>query len=1051
MPRKGSKRKKTRTHVKPTAAGDPNAAKTPKSFVVKSGTVGGSVGQLTKDVRKVLEPNTATRLRERKANRLRDYVSMSGPLGVTHLMVFSQPSSDALTPSTSTSAPSPTAAHAGETGEERAERSLLEGTTTVNLRLIRLPRGPTLSFKVLRYSLAADVLRMARRPRSVGREFAEAPLLILSGFGGEDKQLKLMTTVFQNLFPPIHVQTMALSSARRVVLLSYNPVTRTVDFRHFLISVRPVGVSKPIRKIIAGSTNNKALPVSRKRPLPAASDSEASDAEGGAVVPARPLPSGKGKAKGVLDLSRADDISDYILRQQDLGFVTSDSEVSDMSDAGSASGGSDSEADEKRGKVRLAGDYVGRGNRGKGVRGDKRAVRLVELGPRMELGLVKVEEGVGEGEVMFHEMVHKTNREASELAKVHAARRKLAAERRAQQEANVAAKKAAKKGGKGVSFDGDDAAEDEEEDEVDDEDKIDSDIEFDYEKEHGLPVPEDEELVDESDDDDEDGYGAGDAQMAPDSSAGESEDEDDEMEAWDDEDDSDTDPIPVSQAHLLDELPARPPPSKKPRRAGPASFSQKGFKRVDAASQRQAKPARGIALARGPTKREKKRVEEQEKRANRGKPKTEGRARYEDLQAGKEGGGAGGGGGSGKGGAGEKRQRECNVVTPAKASEYLGDEREVVFLHPPTSVNARSWPDLAARLLSPSTRSGRRATGPPAWTEQEKAVFDLLSAEQWAAPRSEHKVEQLAVTKWSFRVKGKCETNRSESKWAPAEQKAALKRVEARQRDCMFLQDLYLAHLADQTRAAQEAAALAEQKSARQTKLSAPIEKQYLCVARRTADNLPASTQIDAAGLVNTQWVLTFAKGGTGKARPFTLANLDKLDTGEFVFPFFLASHTEDQNWPSLLDASTSTQILSSLENQAPLLWTAGYTQLLLSVPAATWEALLSAAWADLCMARELERRVRLGGDEMRGVKKQLREVEEPYKRQRAECLVLYELSAKLELTGDSKKVSVAATAVEATSSAGPSKKKGFFSSFFSLREELLPPLLPPPVPSPSS
>lgn len=144
----------------------------PKSFVVKSGTVGGSVAQLTKDVRKVLEPNTAARLRERKANRLRDYVSMSGPLGVTHLAVFSQPANQNAVPETAAMARKP-----NETAEEKAERSLVEGTTTVNLRLIRLPRGPTLSFKVLRYSLASDVLRMARRPRAVGREFAEAPLV----------------------------------------------------------------------------------------------------------------------------------------------------------------------------------------------------------------------------------------------------------------------------------------------------------------------------------------------------------------------------------------------------------------------------------------------------------------------------------------------------------------------------------------------------------------------------------------------------------------------------------------------------------------------------------------------------------------------------------------------------------------------------------------------------------------------------------------------------------------------------------------------------------
>lgn len=199
---------------------------------------------------------------------------------------------------------------------------------------------------------------------------------------------------------------MPLSSARRVVLLSYNPVTRTIDFRHYVISVRPVGVSRPIRKIIAGSTNNKApaVPLSRKRALAQASDSEEDPEEDGYEM--KQVGGGVGKAKGILDLSRADDISDYILRHEGMGFVTSDSEMSDMSDAGGSQSGhsSGSEEDERRGKVRLASDYVGRGNRGKGVKGEKRAVRLVELGPRMELGLVKVEEGVGEGEVMFHEM-----------------------------------------------------------------------------------------------------------------------------------------------------------------------------------------------------------------------------------------------------------------------------------------------------------------------------------------------------------------------------------------------------------------------------------------------------------------------------------------------------------------------------------------------------------------------------------------------------------------------------------------------------------------------
>lgn len=173
-----------RKQVKPATVGESAPAgtsKVPKTFVVKSGTVGNSVAALTKDVRRVLEPNTASRLRERKANRLRDYVSMSGPLGVTHLVVFSQPSASSVTLPKSASAEKD---DVEGTAADRAEKSLIDGTTTLNLRLIRLPRGPTLSFKVLRYSLAQDVLRAARRPRAVGREFAEGPLVSAANLQG---------------------------------------------------------------------------------------------------------------------------------------------------------------------------------------------------------------------------------------------------------------------------------------------------------------------------------------------------------------------------------------------------------------------------------------------------------------------------------------------------------------------------------------------------------------------------------------------------------------------------------------------------------------------------------------------------------------------------------------------------------------------------------------------------------------------------------------------------------------------------------------------------
>ena len=55
-----ARKRKNRTHVKTVAGTSDN---TPKSFVIKHGQVGRSLAQLVHDMRKVMEPNTASRLR----------------------------------------------------------------------------------------------------------------------------------------------------------------------------------------------------------------------------------------------------------------------------------------------------------------------------------------------------------------------------------------------------------------------------------------------------------------------------------------------------------------------------------------------------------------------------------------------------------------------------------------------------------------------------------------------------------------------------------------------------------------------------------------------------------------------------------------------------------------------------------------------------------------------------------------------------------------------------------------------------------------------------
>jgi hypothetical protein len=60
-----ARRRKNRTHLKGQAASSANPQNdgVPKSFIIKHGQVGSSLTQLVRDMRKVMEPNTASRLK----------------------------------------------------------------------------------------------------------------------------------------------------------------------------------------------------------------------------------------------------------------------------------------------------------------------------------------------------------------------------------------------------------------------------------------------------------------------------------------------------------------------------------------------------------------------------------------------------------------------------------------------------------------------------------------------------------------------------------------------------------------------------------------------------------------------------------------------------------------------------------------------------------------------------------------------------------------------------------------------------------------------------
>ncbi|KAL0612469.1 Suppressor of SWI4 1-like protein [Plecturocebus cupreus] len=308
-------------------------AASPHSFVFTRGCAGQNIRQLTLDVRRVMEPLTASRLQVRKKNSLKDCVAVAGPLGVTHFLILSKTE------------------------------------TNVYFKLMRLPGGPTLTFQVKKYSLVRDVVSSLRRHRMHEQQFTHPPLLVLNSFGPHGMHVKLMATMFQNLFPSINVHKVNLNTIKRCLLIDYNPDSQELDFRHYSIKVVPVGASRGMKKLLQEKFPN---------------------------------------------MSRLQDISELLA----TGAGLSESEA---------------EPDGDHNITELPQAVAGRGN----MAAQQSAVRLTEIGPRMTLQLIKVQDGIGEGKVMFHSFVRKTEEELQAILEAKEKRLRLKAQRRAQQAQNV--------------------------------------------------------------------------------------------------------------------------------------------------------------------------------------------------------------------------------------------------------------------------------------------------------------------------------------------------------------------------------------------------------------------------------------------------------------------------------------------------------------------------------------------------------------------------------------------------------------------------------------
>ncbi|KAF2007029.1 Brix-domain-containing protein [Amniculicola lignicola CBS 123094] len=364
----------------------------PKSMVIRigAGEVGASVSQLVQDVRHVMEPETAVRLKERRGNKLRDYTTMCGPLGVTHMLLFSRSES---------------------------------GNT--NLRLARTPQGPTLHFRVEKYSLCKDIMKAQKHPRAGAHDFQVAPLMVMNNFVTSDAERerlgdaappkhleKLVTDMWQGMFPPIQPHTTPLQTIKRVLLLNREPPKEgdngsyTISMRHYAITTKITGIPKPLRRLYA----------------------------------AEKLIASKEKKKSALpNLGGLQDMAEYMLDPSAAGYTSaSDTEMETDAEV-EVSAPVMRKVLSKRDRQRAATGDDGRKATTQGSRPqvEKRAVKLIELGPRLKLRLTKVEEDICSGKILWHEYITKSTEEMKNLDEVWGQRNKEKEERRRIQRENI--------------------------------------------------------------------------------------------------------------------------------------------------------------------------------------------------------------------------------------------------------------------------------------------------------------------------------------------------------------------------------------------------------------------------------------------------------------------------------------------------------------------------------------------------------------------------------------------------------------------------------------
>jgi len=143
MPKKGGKRKKSRTHKEAT---EDDYDKVPKTFVIRRGEVPKQVKELVHHMREVFYPFTAMGLKENENEKIKNLMKLSANFNVSSMLMYSTTEKNNL------------------------------------LKIAKTPTGPTFTFKINKYTNNRELQDLLPRNKKIDTKNLESPLVIINGF-----------------------------------------------------------------------------------------------------------------------------------------------------------------------------------------------------------------------------------------------------------------------------------------------------------------------------------------------------------------------------------------------------------------------------------------------------------------------------------------------------------------------------------------------------------------------------------------------------------------------------------------------------------------------------------------------------------------------------------------------------------------------------------------------------------------------------------------------------------------------------------------------------